>query len=184
MLFLILFTFVFSKNITLQSQKTFTFQKTLKKGELFKFEYHEEGNKTPHILIEDDLKRKLLDTTTTFGVIHWSSSRDATFTVKMKNTGNDTMRLYFRTPDVNKELYSAIGPITDKDVLAEFDNALKKNIQDQRNYLDGLKEHEEMTIRIRKMVGWLIFIEIISCGGFIYYLHRKTISMFEKRSRI
>lgn len=176
-----LISLVFAKKIVIQPKKSFKFEVNIKKGELFKFEFHEEKDNKLHCNITDDLNRTLLDSTTNYVVAHWSPNRDATNFFKLENITNAPVNVYFRTPDVNKEMFNAIGPITDKDILAEFDNALKRNIQEQRVYLESMSEHEQMTKSTRKIVGWLVLVEIVSCAGFIWYLHKKTISLFENR---
>ncbi|KAM0677318.1 hypothetical protein BDAP_002181 [Binucleata daphniae] len=181
MLLFSLFPVIFTKKIVLAPKKVFKFEASIKKDELFKFEFHEEKDSKVHCTIIDDLNRTILDTTNNYIVVHWSPNRDSTQFFKFENTTSAPMSIYFRTPDVNKEMFNAIGPITDKDILAEFDSALKRNIQEQRTYLEGMTEHEKMTKNTRRVVGWLVIIEIISCAGFIWYLHKKTISLFENR---
>ncbi|KAM0673371.1 hypothetical protein GVAV_003060 [Gurleya vavrai] len=173
--------FLLAKQISLAPNKQFKFEVQVKENELFKFEFHEQKNLEMHCLIVDDLNRKLLDTTTNFSVLHWTASRDTIFFITITNNLNQASEILFRTPDVNKEMYSAIGPITDKDLLAEFDSALKRNLQDQRAYLEGMAEHEAMTKSTGRIFGWLVIIEIISCIFFIRHLQKKTLSLFENK---
>ncbi|KAM0685583.1 hypothetical protein COBT_003204 [Conglomerata obtusa] len=182
-MFIFLLSKAIAKSINLASNKEFRFETEIKEQELFKFEYHVEKNANVMCNVIDDLSRTILDQQTNFTVAHWSPSRTSTFFFTFKNEGKVPIDIYFRTPDVNTEMHSPIGPITDKDILAEFDNALKRNIQEQRAYLESMNEHEAMTRSTRRIVGYLVLVEILSIAGFIFFLHKKTVMLFEKRHR-
>lgn len=183
MLFVLLLLTAYTRKVVIQPKTSFIFEKEFKKGETSKFEFHETNKGTPHVTVTDNSGREILNVNTNYEIAYWGVEEDTTYIFKFVNNSSAVMKIYFRTPDVNKELVNALGPITDKDVLAEFDNALRMNIQNQRVYLKGLEEHEKLTIRTRRFISFLVIVEVICCGALIYYLHKKTLALFERKQQ-
>lgn len=181
------FTFLIvslARKVVVQPHSSFTFEQEFKKDETAKFEFQEDNKGTPHVTVQDDKGREVVNIMTNYEVMYWGVSADTTYLFKFENKSSKSMKIYFRTPDVNKEIVNALGPITDKDILNEFDNALKMNIKNQREYLIGLNEHEELTKKTRRYISLLVIFEVFCCGALIYYLHHKTLSLFERKQRV
>lgn len=159
------------------------FDKESKANERLKFEYHEENENAPIVRIVDSFDREVAYLDSSYCVLHWAGSTENVYYFKIENQTKKPMSIYMRIPDVDEEVSNALGHITDKDVVAEYEHSLKKSLQDQRSYLERLKEHEDLTVRTRRMVSWLVIVEIVSCCGFIYYLHKRTVALFEKKQR-
>lgn len=181
MKFLLFLVSLLARKIKIKGYETFTIKDNVTKGQLYKYviNAHEEANITTKLI--DPMGREIVSSDDVDCVLHTKIAADGQVKIEVTNWSGKATYIWYRCPDVNKELYGALGPIKDVDLVAELQRVLETVIHSQRNHIKKHELHIKMVEGSRKWVSRVVLLEVIFSCGIIYFLHRRTLNMFEKK---
>ncbi|TBU07847.1 hypothetical protein CWI38_0687p0010 [Hamiltosporidium tvaerminnensis] len=160
------------------------FEDSAKQNQLYKFEFYESSGKPVHVIIVDNRQRKIAEWNTQYAVMHTKAQNATTYDFIIRNPNKAEVSVFFRCPDVKKELHGALGPIEDVDYVAAFEELLKNDVVSYRNYSKKQKQHSEMVSKSRIWIIVLMIGEIAFSIAIIRYLHVMTTSYFNQRIKM
>ncbi|EEQ82134.1 hypothetical protein NCER_101210 [Vairimorpha ceranae BRL01] len=171
----------FCRYVELEPLETLTMKDRVKNNTMYKFIYNTFGAKSVEVTLFDDLKRTIGKYTKTNGVIFTRLSSTGFLTIEIKNKNPEKIKFGYRCPDVNKEVQGALGPIKDEDAVAELLSVLENNILSQRRQIEKYENHFNLVTKSKTWVFRFVLFEIFTSIGILYYLHKNTLKMFEKK---
>lgn len=171
----------FCRYVELNPKEVLTIKDKVIKDTMYKFIYNTFGAKKVTVEFFDTLQRKIGNYTKGSGVIYTRPSHDGLVLIKITNPNSNLMKFGYKCPDVNKEIQGALGPIKDVDAVGELLSVLENNIKSQRRQILKYEDHFKLVRNAKKWVFRFVMFEIASSIGIMYYLHRSTLKMFEKK---
>lgn len=181
MKFLFLVGLTFCRYVTLGPKEVFTFKDRATKDSMYKFIYRAFDSTSVNVSIFDPNLTKITTTDDPYGVIYTRLNSDGYITIRVANPTKETMKFGYKCPDVDKELQGPLGPIKDVDSVGELQSCLENIIKTQRAHIISYQKHTEMLDRSRKWVFKLVIVEIVSSAVIMYFLHKSTLDMFNKK---
>ncbi|KAK6091004.1 hypothetical protein P3W45_000249 [Vairimorpha bombi] len=178
---IIYFVISLCRYVELAPKETLTIKDKVTRDTMYKFIYNTFGAKKVLVEMFDPLKRRIGNYKKGSGVIFTKPSHNGLVQIKITNPNSTMMKFGYRCPDVNKEFHGVLGPIKDVDAVSELLIVLENNIKSQRRQLEKYEKHFAMVKKSKKWVFRFVVFEIVSSIIVMYYLHKSTLKMFEKK---
>ncbi|KAF9764215.1 hypothetical protein NGRA_0736 [Nosema granulosis] len=178
---LFLIGLAFCRYVVLEPKEVFTFKDKATKDTMYKFIYRAFDSSNVGVAVYDPNMFKITTSDDPYGVIYTKLNSDGFITIRVTNPTKQTMKFGYKCPDVDKELQGPLGPIKDVDSVGELQSCLENIIKTQRTHIKKYQKHTEMLDRSRKWVFKLVLLEIVSSAAIMYYLHKSTLDMFNKK---
>ncbi|WUR02417.1 transmembrane EMP24 domain-containing protein [Vairimorpha necatrix] len=179
----ILFFFIFSlcRYVEINPKDSLFMKLKVTKDEMFKFIYNTFGNNKVNVVVYDNMDRKIGQYVKSSGVVYTKPLISGHFKIEIFNKSKEKMKFGYRCPDVNKEMQGALGPIKDVDAVSELISVLENNISAQRRQFAKYENHFELVKKSKSWVYRFVIFEIFTSLAIMYYLHKNTIKMFERK---
>lgn len=175
---------ILSLEYTLEPHETLELIEFVKDGELFKFEFYEKEEKNIKVVIKDENGNVVGKYDDIYAVIHTKANGNKKFYIQITNMSKENLTVSFRAPDVKKEVSGPLGPVEGVDPVHEMENVLKKNIMNQRKYLENQRKSIKKIENNSKRLIWFFIFEVCFCIALGVYYQNDIMNVFEKKTRI
>ncbi|ELA47564.1 hypothetical protein VCUG_00887 [Vavraia culicis subsp. floridensis] len=169
----------------LKPEEERSFEENIKGGLEYRLEYSEKDGKDVALNIRDGKGRDVGEWNTSFSVIHTKSDEDGVFTFMFKNEHNKAVNVKLTVPDLDNEI-TATTIAKDSNVrsVAELENKLKSIIQQTSEYIERMSVYTKKLAVYKWRIRCFMVLEIIFSMFMVYYLHKDTVGLFERRKRV
>lgn len=179
---------IFTISFELKPHEEEIFEETLKAGTLYKLQYTEKNYNSVKLLFNNDKGLEVGTWNASYSLIHFKAYDASTYiyTFLFKNESKRTLIVEIIVPDLDNELSQNVIS-SDKNIQSvfELENKLKniRTIQTS-DYI------ERMSLYIKKLsvykwrIRFVMVLEIVFSMAMVYFLHKDTVGLFERRKRV
>lgn len=155
------------------------------KGDKIKFTFNEQNGIFPFVTIHDPKNQQMIHydafSSATF---HARANSDGRYSFTLSNQTNQLMDIEFSIVKLNEIGNADVGPINEAEIAAELKESLDGIIVMQKKHLARQVLHEKDLRSSKFLMVFLIGCEISFCTFMVFFVHKKTVEMFEKKRRI
>lgn len=177
--------FILCLNFEIPSGGSEIFEENIKAGTLYKLEYNSDTNESILLNIIDNAGNVLDEWNTSFNVVHFKPKNDISITMTFKNLNNKTIKLKLNVPDLDNESTDAnVSGVSNIQSVHELEQNLKSIIIKTSDYTEKMKIFSNKMASYKWKIRVFMGLELLFCAGMIYFLHKNTVGLFERRRKI
>lgn len=176
---------IFSIILELKQNHSDELRENVKAGYKYRLEYSVDTGDNVLFNVIDNKGRIIGEWNTSYSVIHINTDEDSTLFFNFKNLNPRSIHVRFITPDLDNEVTSTeITKGTSTEIIHKLEDKLKSIIYKTNNYLDRMKLYTDKMASYKWRIRVLMLFELIFCAAMIYFLHRDTVGLFERRRKL
>lgn len=162
-----------------------SFEEKLKSGVLYKLQYSEKDGNDVVLNITDDKGREIGSWNTSYSVIHTRAEEDLKLNILFKNVTKKLVSVKLTVPDLdNEQTETSITKDNNVQSVAELEEKLKSIIEKTTEYIERMSSYTKKLAIYKWRIRCFMVLEIIFSMAMVYYLHRDTVGLFERRKRV
>lgn len=182
---LTLFKTILSLNFDIPPNGGEFFEENLKAGTHFRLEYSTSGGENLLLNIIDSKGRIIDEWNTSFSVIHIKADEDMQITMTFKNLNSSLVKLKLNVPDLDNEATEAVvSNAANIQSVHELEQKLKSIIIKTTDYTEKMEQFSEKMNSYKWKIRIFMIFELLFCASMIYFLHRDTVGLFERRRKV
>ncbi|KRH95226.1 hypothetical protein M153_110003497 [Pseudoloma neurophilia] len=183
--FTILFKTILSLNFEMAPNNDEVFYENIKAGVQYRLEYSTDSGDALLCNIIDNRGRIIGEWNTSYTVVHFKAEDDMSFTLTFKNLNNKAVKLKLQVPDLDNESTDAVvTSAANIQSVYEFERRLKSIILKTTDYTERMNIFSEKMNAYKWKIRIFMGLELIFCGCMIYFLHRDTVRLFDRRRKV
>ncbi|KAF7683104.1 hypothetical protein TCON_1683 [Astathelohania contejeani] len=182
-LLFLFFIQIFSYRVTIKPNSKFEVEQTFAKGDRFKLEYQVESHGNALTELRDPRFRMIGSFKEDYNVMYSEATEEGPFSVIFYNVSRSDIKVYFVFENVLENTIDPYGG-SEFEVLENFERALKENINSQSKHISRQEKHNRLAKKSKKWVRTVMIFEAIFSMAMIYFLHKQTIRLFDKKTRV
>lgn len=161
------------------------FYENIKQGTQYRLEYGCDTGENILLNVIDSKGRVLGEWNTSYSIIHFKPEETIDITMTFKNLNNKAVNLKLIVPDVDNETTETdVTSATSIQSVYEYERRLKSIILKTTDYTDRMNVFSEKMNAYKWKIRVFMFLELIFCSLMIYFLHRDTVSLFDRRKKV
>lgn len=176
---------IFSLNFEIAPNGGEVFYENIRQGIQYRLEYSSDTGDNILLNIIDNKGRILGEWNTSYSIVHFKAEENMEITITFKNLNNKAVKLKLLVPDLDNETTETdITSAASVQSVYEYERRLKSIILKTTEYTDRMNVFSEKMNAYKWKIRVFMALEVVFCVFMIYFLHRDTVSLFDRRRKV
>ncbi|KAI5149089.1 p24 family protein beta-1 [Enteropsectra breve] len=177
-----LLSLVCARKIIIRPHEELVFYENVKKDEIFKLIYHTKSELKCSFFSPGG--EQIFAKISRNGTVYTKAMVDGRVKLCFENKSGHEVPIYYKCPDVNKEVQGHLGYIKDTDLVSDLSKCCKELLAEQSKLIDRTTAQLALVKKTRHWSRILTLFEFILTAGSIYFLHQDFLSIFERKQSL